>query len=345
VFYVFLILRKGEFLKMKYFVGKKLIVILIILCFSLLLAGNVNAEQQEIAVVVKISGIPFYNVFEEGVKQAAKELNVNAYQLGSVEFDPAQQVKIVEDLIAKGVDAICITPIDPAGLDPVFKRAKEKGITIITQESKYSDYIDWDTSVITFSTYATTVFEKLAELMGGKGEYAILVGSLESPIYNICSDVGEKFIKEKYPEMKLVTSRIPCAESIDLSITRTDELLKAYPNLKGIVSIGTLGPIGAAEALKKKNLGGKVINVGTVIPSQADSYLKENLIQFGILFDPRYGGYSLVSVAKKVLDGEEIKDGMIFPELGAAKVDPANKSIIFDKLLIITAENAAKLGF
>ena len=342
---MFLILRKGEFIKMKYFVGKKLIVFCIVLCISLLLAGNVFAEQQEIAVVVKISGIPFYNVFEEGVKQAAKDLNVNAYQLGPVEFDPAQQVKIVEDLIAKGVDAIAICPIDPAVLDPVFKRAKEKGITVVTQESKYSDYIDWDVITIDFSTYATTIFEKLAELMGGKGEYAIFVGSLESPIYNICSDIGEKLFKEKYPEMKLVTSRIPCAESIDLSITRTNELLKAYPNLKGIVSIGTLGPIGAAEALKKKNLGGKIINVGTVIPSQAAPYFKEDLLQYGILFHPVHGGYSLVSIAKAVLDGKEIKDGMIFPELGAAKVDPINKAIVFDKLLVITADNADKLGF
>jgi simple sugar transport system substrate-binding protein len=37
------------------------------------------AEKYEIAVVVKITGIPWFNRLEEGVKQAAEELDVNAY--------------------------------------------------------------------------------------------------------------------------------------------------------------------------------------------------------------------------------------------------------------------------
>jgi simple sugar transport system substrate-binding protein len=325
--------------------NKMLVAISIVVFFVFLFSINIFAKTQEIVVVVKISGIPFYNVYEEGVRQAAKELNVNAYQLGPVEQDPAQQVKIIEDLIAKGVDAICVPPIDPAALEPVFKRAKEKGIVILTEESVYSEYVDWDILTIDTKLYGLRLFDKLAELMGGKGEFAIFLGSLEIPLFNYLVDVGLELYKEKYPEMKLVTDRIPCAESIDLSITRTNELLKAYPNLKGIVSIGTLGPIGAAEALKKKNLAGKVINVGTVIPSQASPYLKANLIQYGVLFNPRDVGYALVYLAKKILDGEEIKDGMIFPELGAAKVDSAKKTIVFDKMLIITADNADKIGF
>lgn len=206
---------------MKCFAGKELIIVCVILCISLLLTGNVFAQQQEIGVIVKISGIPFYNVFEKGVDKAAKELDVNAYQLGPVEQDPAQQVKIIEDLIAKGVDAICIVPIDAAVLEPVFKRAKEKGITILTQESIYSDYTDWDIITIDTDLYAIRLFDKLAELMGGKGEFVIFIGGLEVPILNYIADVGLEMLKEKYPEMKEVTDRIPCAESIDLSIVRT----------------------------------------------------------------------------------------------------------------------------
>jgi simple sugar transport system substrate-binding protein len=38
----------------------------------------------------------------------------------------AAQVKIVEDLVAKGVDAIAVVPNDAKALEPVFKKARKK---------------------------------------------------------------------------------------------------------------------------------------------------------------------------------------------------------------------------
>ena len=62
------------------------------------------AEKYEIAVVAKVTGIPWFNRMETGVNEAAKKLDVNAYQTGPSTPDPAQQVKVIEDLIAKGVE-------------------------------------------------------------------------------------------------------------------------------------------------------------------------------------------------------------------------------------------------
>ena len=56
-------------------------------------------------------------------------------------------------------------------------------------------------------------------------------------------------------------------------------------------------------------------------------------------------GYAMVAVAKKMLDGEEIKDGLDIPGLGAASVDANAKVIKVDAILNITPENAADLGF
>ncbi|MFM4128486.1 substrate-binding domain-containing protein, partial [Klebsiella quasipneumoniae subsp. similipneumoniae] len=59
------------------------------------------AEKYEIALVAKVNGIPWFNRMGVGVKEAADKLNVNAYQTGPATPDPAQQVKVIEDLIAK----------------------------------------------------------------------------------------------------------------------------------------------------------------------------------------------------------------------------------------------------
>src|SRR6056297_4172658 len=102
----------------------------LIVLFVGLFAVMALSEVPEIAVVVKITGIPWFNRLEEGVLRAAEELNVNAYQVGPTDADPAQQVKIVEDLIAKGVDAICVIPNDADAMEPVLQKARDKGIVV-----------------------------------------------------------------------------------------------------------------------------------------------------------------------------------------------------------------------
>ena len=92
--------------------------------------------------------------------------------------------------------------------------------------------------------------------------------------------------KKNTPNLTLVTERIPCGEDQELARQKTFELLLAYPNLKGIVGFGSLGPIGAAQALKEKGLEDQVAVVGTVIPSQAAPYLKDGSLKQGIVYEP-----------------------------------------------------------
>lgn len=320
-------------------------VLLLTLVGIMLFAGVASAKDYEIVTVVKISGIPWFNRLEEGVVQAGKDLGVKSSQVGPSEADPAQQVKMVEDLIAKGVDAICVVPNDATALEPVFKKAKEKGIIVLTHESPDQKGADWDIETIDNQQFGENNFEKMAELMGGEGEFAVFVGSLTVPLHNLWADIGLEYIAAKYPNMKKVTDRIPCGESVELSHTKTLELLKAYPNLKGIVGFGSLGPIGAAQALKEKKMCGDVQVVGTVLPGHAARYLKDGCMQYGYLWDPKDAGYAMVSVAKMMLDGQKIEESIEIPGLGAASVDADAKVIKVDAILDITPENAANLGF
>lgn len=319
--------------------------LLLTLIFGMVLPGVAMAKEAEIVVVVKIAGIPWFNRLEEGVVEAGKDLGVKAYQVGPAEADPAQQVKIVEDLIAKGVDAICVVPNDATAMEPVFQKAKSKGIVVLTHESPDQKGSDWDIETIDNDKFGEMHFEKLAQLIGGEGDFALFVGSLTVPLHNYWADVGLAYAKKKYPGMKLVTKRIPCGESAEEAYKQTLGLIKAYPNLKGIVGFGSLGPIGASQALKKKKMGGEVKIVGTVIPSHAVPYLTQGYMQHGFLWDPKDAGYALVAVAKKMIDKEPVKEGMEIKGLGPANVDPKAKLVKFDAILDITADNAEKLGF
>ena len=57
---------------------------------------------------------------------------------------PPQQVRAVEDLIARKVDVIAVVPNDAVALEPVFKRAQEAGIKVLTHESPDQKFNDWN---------------------------------------------------------------------------------------------------------------------------------------------------------------------------------------------------------
>jgi len=300
-------------------------------------------EPYEIAVVVKITGIPWFNVMETGVNRAASELGVNAYQTGPAQADPAQQVKMIEDLVAKGVDAIAVVPNDAKALEPVLQKAKEKGIIVITHESPDQVGSDYDFELIDNVKFGEHAWDQLVEHMGDSGEYAVFVGGLTVPLHNFWADTGIAYAKEKYPNLTLITERIPCGEDQELARQKTLELLKAYPNLKGIVGFGSLGPIGAAQALKEKGMTDKVAVVGTVIPSQAAPYLKEGSMKEGILWNPGDAGFGMVWLAKYILDGNKVANGTDIPGIGPVTIE--GTVIKADAMMDITPENAESLGF
>ncbi|MFO7889953.1 MAG: autoinducer 2 ABC transporter substrate-binding protein [bacterium] len=320
---------------------KALFIALLVLIAATLTLG----QAFEIAVVVKITGIPWFNRLEVGVEKAAKELNVNAYQLGPTDADPAQQVKIVEDLIAKGVDAICVVPNDADAMEPVLQKARDNGIIVLTHESPDQESADWDIEVIDNVAFGEQNFERLAKLMGGEGQFALFVGSLTVPLHNLWADIGLEMVKEKYPDMELVTERIPCGEDVNLSKQKMQELLRKYPDLEGLVGFGSLGPIGAAQALREKRDPDRVAVVGTVLPEHAYPYLAQGYIDTGYLWDPADAGYAMVFVAKYLLADFFVYEGMTVPDLGPAEIDRDNKIIKFNSILEITAENALELGF
>jgi len=266
---------------------KKVLFKVAALTLALATAG-VQAKDYEIVNVVKVSGIPWFNQMNKGIEQAATDFGVNARQLGPSTPDPAQQVKIIEDLIAKGVDAITVVPNDVTVLEPVFKKAREKGIIVLTHESPDGHSADWDIETIDNQAYAKATMDELAKNMGKKGGYAVYVGSLTVPLHNNWANLAIDYQKMAYPDMYEVTSRMPVAESIDASYAATNDLMKAHPDMTGIVSYGSLGAIGAGEAIKKKRAKNKMSTVGIMMPSQAAPYLMRGEIDKGFLWNPAF---------------------------------------------------------
>lgn len=318
------------------------IVVILVLLLALPAISAAGEKKYELVTVVKLIGIPWFNRMEEGVKKAANDLDVNAYLIGPPTADVAQQVRMVEDMVAKGVDAICVVPTDAKALEPTFRKAKSKGILVFTNESPYQKGADWDIECFEDAVYAHRVVDAVVEQVGDEGGYVSLVGGLTVPMHNLWADLATEYIKKKYPKLREVTSRLPTAESIEDSYKGVLEVIKAHPDLKVIFGWGSLGPPGAAQAIREKGLQGKIAISGATIPSQVASYFKDGTLRKTFVWDPINTGYAYTYLEKKVLDGEKIIEGMEIPGVGPI-LSIKGKIITIDNLIAITADNVEKL--
>ena len=301
-------------------------------------AGLLRGAGEEVAVVVKIGGIPWFSVMEKGLMTAAKETGLKATLIGPTTADPAQQVRAVEDLIAKKVRVIAVVPNDATALEPVFARARAAGITVLTHESPSQKGAAWDLEMMDNQEYAAKNMSRLAEAMGGEGEYIVYVGSLTVPLHNLWADAAISYQKEHFPKMHLAADRFGVAESVDDSFNTARDALLAHPKLKGILTFGSQGPIGAGRAVKERGLAGKVAVVGGFSPSQGKKLLKDGVIAEGFIFNPQEAGYALGHLAKMIVDGKPIQDGLEIPGLGKAKVDAEHHVIRFDRIHSLNRE-------
>lgn len=309
-----------------------------------LTAGAFAADKPTMGVVVKIGGIPWFNAMEQGIKENGAKLGVNASMIGPTSADPALQVRAIEDLIAKNVNVIGVVPNDEKALEPVLEKARQAGIKVVVHEGPGVVNKDWDFELSSAKGFGESHAEMLAQKMGGKGEYAVFVGSLTVPLHNAWADAANAYIKAKYPDMKLVGDRYGVAENVDDSRKTALDLLSAHPDLKGFLAFGSQGPIGAGRAIEEKHMTGKVFVFGPFSPGQGRKLVKEGAISGGFMWNPAEAGRVFVIVGKMLADGAPIKDGDKIEGLGVVHPDTQKHNIITDNLIPINAETVDKLA-
>ena len=308
------------------------------------LAAN---DPPRMGVVVKIGGIPWFNAMEEGIEQRAEELGVEAWMVGPTSADPALQVRAIEDLIAQGVDVIGVVPNDAEVLEPVLARAMEQGIKVITHESPEQENADWNFELASSEGFGEAHAKLLAEKMGGQGKYAVFVGSLSVPLHNAWADAAIAYLEENHPEMEVVADRFGVAESVDDSRRTALDLMRAHPDLGGILAFGSQGPIGAGRAVDERRKAGEVFILGPFSPGQGRRLVHDGVLTGGFMWNPMEAGRVFVTLGDMLVKGEEIKEGMEIPGLGVVDPDHETNNIIVDQLVSLnedTVDELAEMG-
>lgn len=282
-----------------------------------LLAGCKKSENKaatpskpKVALVMKSLANEFFSTMAEGAKKhqaanaAAYDLIVNGIKN---ETDLAEQVNLVEQMIARQVNAIVIAPADSKALVTVLKRAKEAGILVVNIDNKLdADVLQQAGLSVPFvgpdnREGARKVGDALARQLQPNDKVAIIEGIPTA--FN-----GQQRRLGFEDAMKTAQMNIVTVQSGNWEMEKANNvaaaILNAQPDLKAILCANDNMALGAVAAVQAAGKTGKVKiigfdNIGAIRPMLADGRVvatadqhADQLAVFGI------------AAALKILKGE-----------------------------------------
>jgi ribose transport system substrate-binding protein len=273
---------------------------------TLLLETGCGGEKKRvIGVVPKGRAHLFWQSVQAGAIAASRETGVEISWNGpATETDFNGQLQIVDSMINRRVDAICLAPIDKKAMVSVVERAAAQKIPIIIFDSP----VDTEKFVSQVATdnYAagSLAATRMGEILGGKGE-VIMVAVQPGAASTMARESGfEETIAKQFPDIKIVDKRFGMADYAK-SLAVAENMLTAHPNAAGLFASNESSAAGAAQALRGRT-GAKIKMVGFDSSAPLVEDLRKGLIDSLVVQQPFKMGYESVIAAVNHLGGKTV---------------------------------------
>ncbi|MDB6054350.1 MAG: lsrB [Verrucomicrobiales bacterium] len=303
------------------------------------------AKKMTIALMPKSKGNAYFISCKKGADKAAHELNVELIFDGPTDPDPARQNEIIENWITLGVDAIAVACENKEGISTALRKAKGKGIKVITYDSDAAtDSRDFFVNQATAQGIGFSLMDEAARLMGPEGEFAIITASLTAANMNEWQKNIEARRAKNYPRLKMVALR-PCDDLKDKAQSEATALMAANPNLKLIMAICSPAVPGAAEAVKQAGKTGKVKVIGLGLPNENKKYLKEGVTESVILWKTEDLGYLTIYAAHSLANGALKAGAKTFKAGTIGDFEIQGDNILLGKPFVFNKDNVDQFDF
>ncbi|MDF1737619.1 MAG: sugar ABC transporter substrate-binding protein [Verrucomicrobiales bacterium] len=241
-------------------------------------------DKPEVALIMKSLANEFFKTMADGAKSYEEE-NPDRFSLISNgiknETDLAQQVALVEQMVARGVDAIVIAPADSKALVPALKRAQDAGITVINIDNKLdSEVLEKAGATIPFvgpdnREGAKAVGDELAKSLDSGAKVAIIEGVPTAFNAQQRRAGFEDAMTAAGAEVVAVQS---AQWEMDKANSVSSAILTSHPDLAAILASNDSMALGAAAAVKAAGKVDQVKIVGFDNISAVQTLIKEGRI-------------------------------------------------------------------
>jgi ribose transport system substrate-binding protein len=219
------------------------------------------AAQQKTTIGVSLAqdDNPFYIAMLKGIRERAQELGWEVVTVSANE-DKAKQIAGVQDLVARGVQGILISPIDAVGVNAAYDAAKAGNIPIVSvargsTSPNQTLHVAMDETQI-----GRDIAEWTAKAIADEGKVAMLLGPSGVPTFRNLGD-GYAQVMAKYPKIQIII-RADGPLTRERGVKQAEDALVANPDLKAIYAANDDVALGAMQAVLAADRSGKTIVTG-----------------------------------------------------------------------------------
>jgi len=281
--------------------------------------STAKSGSPTIALVVKTLNNPFFIDMQAGAEAETKRLGVNLLvQAAEREIDVERQMQIVENLIERHVDALCIAPSGSREIVPVIVKANRAGIPVLIIDTRADEKALAAAGGRIAAFIGSDNYDGgriagafVAERLGGSGAVAVLEGI---PGHET-GDARLRGFREAIaaaPGIHIVASQ-PANWERDQGFNVCQNILQAHPDVKALFACSDLMALGAVEAIAAAHRTGQILVVGFDALPEARAAIKQGTMGATVAQFPQKMGELAVANAVKALKGEAIPASIPVP--------------------------------
>jgi inositol transport system substrate-binding protein len=277
----------------------------------------------------------------KGFEERASELGLENAEVKVGDWSVESQVAMVDNAITQGAKAIIIQPTDSQAIAPAVDRATEAGVcTVMLVANAGEDgknvypgtkgFVGWDEY-----ENGQIVGEALAEKLGGKGNIVIVAGTLTSGAVRARVDGAEAVLKEKYPDIKILTVKDAGFAPEDARKTMQDLIQKYGDQINGALFTQNASSVAAADVIEASPLKGTIPIASMGGQETFVKYIKDGKLWATTPEAPYDTAAKALDLAAECINGDTTPVYFKTQDLDSVKV-------LADDGYLITADNADK---
>ena len=284
-------------------------ILALVLVALLVLAGAAMAEAKAgeglyIGVVYKQSGNAYFQASVDGVAKAAEELGFTFEHDGPDDGSSDGAIRIIENFISKGVDALIISANDPDALVDVCTQAMEDGIKVVSYDAEVAyPGRDLDVQPSSAKNIGLTLLESIAKSVNYEGQIGVVSAMATAPNQNLWISYIEEELQanEAYANIEYV-GVVYGDDEYQKSFDETQALLNQYPDLKGLIVPTTVGAPAVSKCIQDAGRDVKV--TGLTLASDMKTFIEAGICDETFLWNPIDLGYVASYAAVALVNGD-----------------------------------------
>jgi ribose transport system substrate-binding protein len=254
-----------------------------------------HEENERYIFIAANIGLPYWQEAQAGVMDAARGLGVKAEFNGPTTYSPEEELEAFQQAVARHPSGILISPARAELFKSAINSAVEAGIPVICADSDAPDskrvlFIGTDNFQAGLESG-----RRMADLLHGKGRVVIITIPGQFNLDERVRGVNEAF--SKHPDIKIVETFDDKGDPRSAN-DQISTFLAKKEKIDGILCMEASGGPGAAEALHRLNLVGKITIVAMDKTPETLDFISQGAISATIAQKP----YTMAFYGLRFLD-------------------------------------------